>query len=79
MQGNLCPDKKALSGHLFGLLNAHGGKDSWGDITQDTVLLLEAPALGGIGQDEGHLVGSVRGLGLALLVEHLFGVTTSGG
>lgn len=71
---HLSLDEQALAGHLSGLLDAHGSKDSRGDITQHTTVLGEAPALGGVGHNEGNEVGGVRGLGGSLLVEHLLGV-----
>jgi len=73
-QKNLRFDEQAPSAHLLGLLDAHGVEDGGGDVAQDTALLLQAPALRGVGQDERHLVGGVGGLGRALLGEHLLGV-----
>lgn len=67
-----------MAGHLLGLGQTHNGEDGGRNVTEDTVSLLEAEILGGVGHDEGDLVGGVRGLGLALLVEHLLGVTVSG-
>lgn len=73
---NLCLDQEALAAHLLGLFNAHGSKDRWCDITKNTlVTLLEAPALGGVGQDEGNLVQGVGGLWCTLFVDHFLGVS----
>lgn len=67
-------DQQAPPGHLRWLLNTHSSQDRRRHITQHCLVLGQTPALGSIGHDEGHLVGGVRGLGLALLVEHLLGV-----
>lgn len=66
--------KERLASHLLGLGQAHGSQDRGGDVAQDTVARLEAPALGGVGHDEGHLVGGVAGLGLTVGELHLLGV-----
>lgn len=68
-------DQKTPAPHLLGLFDAHGVEDGGCNVSKDTLLLLEAPALRGVGKDEGNLVGRVGGLGSALLVEHLLRVT----
>jgi hypothetical protein len=71
-------DKQVGTGHLLGLLDAHGGENGRRNITQDTALL-EAPALRGVGHNEGNLVKGVGGLGGALLIDHLLGVSANVG
>lgn len=71
-------DEQVGTGHLLGLLHAHGSENGRSNITQDTALL-EAPALRGVGHNEGNLVKGVGGLGGALLVEHLLGVSAKCG
>lgn len=70
-------DQKTAAGHLLGLLNAHSSQNRGCNISENTAFLLQAPAFGGIGHDEGDFVDGVGGLGLALLVEHFFGVTVN--
>lgn len=72
------PDQQAAASHLLGNWQAHGGKHSRGNIAEDSLLLLQTPALGGVGHDEGHLVGGVRRLGLAIGELHLLGVAVVG-
>jgi hypothetical protein len=72
-------DQQARTGHLLRLGKAHDGENGRGNITEDTVGLLEAVALGSVGHDEGNLVEGVRGLGGVLLVEHLLCVAVVGG
>ena len=72
-------DKEVVASHLLGLRKTHSRKDSRSDITKDTALLLEAPALRSVGHDEGDLVGSMGGLGLAVRELHLLSVTVVGG
>ena len=50
-------------------------KQSRRHVAQHAVFLLQAPASGSIGHNEGDLVGGVGGLGLAFLVEHFFRVS----
>ena len=69
-------DQQVLTGHLLGLLDAHGSENGRRNITQDTALL-EAPAFRGVGHNEGNLVKGVGGLGGTLLVEHLLGVSAN--
>lgn len=71
-------DQQVGAGHLLGLLDTHGGENGRRNITQDTVLL-EAPALRGVGHNEGNLVKGVGGLRGTLLVEHLLGVSANVG
>lgn len=71
--------EERLASHLLGLGQAHGREDGGGDVTQDTLVVLEAPALGVVGHDEGHLVGGVAGLGLAVGELHLLGVAVVSG
>ena len=68
-------DQKTAAGHLLRLLNAHCSQNCRRNISKNTIFLLQAPAFRGIGHDEGDFVDGVGGLGLALLVEHFFGVT----
>lgn len=77
-----CPlslDQQAGTSHLLGLGQTHDSENSRGDITENTIGILEAVALGSVGHDEGDLVEGVRGLGGVLLVEHLLGVAVVGG
>ena len=76
---SLSLDQQAGTSHLLRLGQTHDSKNSRGDITENTIGLLEAVALGGVGHDEGNLVESVRGLGGVLLVEHLLCVAVVGG
>lgn len=73
-QGNLTLDQKTASSHLLWLLQAHSLEDRRRDIAEDTVGLLQGPAFGGVGHDEGNFVGCVGGLGLAVFEFHFFGV-----
>ena len=57
------------------MLDAHGSEDGWCNVSEDTRFLSETPALGGVGHDEGNLVGGVGCLGGALFVEHLLSVS----
>jgi hypothetical protein len=72
-------DQQAGTSHLVRLGQTHDGENGRGNITEDTIGLLEAVALGSVGHDEGDLVESVRGLGGVLLVEHLLCVAVVGG
>ena len=69
-------DQQVGTGHLLGLLDAHGCENGRCNITQDTALL-EAPALRGVGHNKGNLIKGVGGLGSTLLVEHLLGVSAN--
>lgn len=68
-------DQQTAAGHFLRLLDAHGSEEGGRNIAQDALLLLEAPALRGVGQDEGNPVGSVGGLGGSFFVDHLLGVS----
>ena len=70
-------DEERGTSHLLGLVETHDLEDSRGDVTKDTVGLLQREALGSVGHDEGHLVQGVGSLGSLSLVEHLLSVTTS--
>jgi hypothetical protein len=71
-------DQQAGTGHLVRLGQTHDGENGRGNITEDTIGLLEAVALGSVGHDEGNLVESMRGLWGVLLVEHLLCVAVVG-
>ena len=75
-RGILTLDQKALARHLLWLLQAHGFENRGSDISEHAVGLLETPALGGVGHDEGDFVGGMGGLGLAVFEFHFFGVST---
>lgn len=68
-------NQKTAASHFRRLLQAHSLEDRRGDITKDAIGLCQAPALGCVGHDEGDLVGSVRGLGLAIGKLHLLGIS----
>lgn len=70
--------QKGLARHLLRLGQAHGSQDSRGNVTEDTVLLLEAPSLRSVGHDERHLVGGVAGLGLSVGELHLLSIAVVG-
>ena len=72
---HLCLDKKASSGHLLGLFNAHGCKYGWSNISQNATRLLEAPALWRVCHDEGDLIRRMRSLGSSLFGLHLLSVS----
>ena len=78
-QNPLSLDQQVGASHLLGLGQTHGSQDSGCNISQNAILLLQAPTLGGIGHDEGDLVGGVRGLGLAIGERHLLSVAVVGG
>ena len=60
---------------MLRLGQAHGGENCGSNIAQHGVAgVLEAPALGGVGHDEGDLVGGMASLGLAIGKLHLLGV-----
>lgn len=71
-------DQQTGTGHLLGLLDAHGCENGRCNITQDTVLL-KAPTLRGVGHNKGNLIKGVGGLGGTLLGEHLLGVSVNVG
>lgn len=70
--------QKGLASHLLGLGQAHGSQNSRSNVTKDTALLLEAPALRSIGHDERHLVGGVASLGLSIGELHLLSIAVVG-
>jgi hypothetical protein len=74
-QGNLTLNQKTVPRHLPWLLQAHSLEDRGGDVTENTVGLLQAPAFGRVGHDEGDFVGCVGGLGFAIFEFHFFGVS----
>jgi hypothetical protein len=63
-----------MASHLFWLLESHCLEDRGCNITKDTIFLLEAPPFGCVGHDEGHLVGCVRSLWLAVFEFHFFSI-----
>lgn len=71
---DLTLDEETVTSHFLGLGQAHSLENRRCDITQNAVCLLQAPALGGVGHDEGDLVGCVRSLWLAVCELHFFGV-----
>lgn len=73
---HLSLDQQTCSTHLFRLVQAHGFQYCWRNVPEDSVLLLQAPALRGIGHDEWDIVGRVRRLWLAFVVQHLFSIAT---
>ena len=75
MQGNLTLYQKALPRHLLRLLQAHNLENRRRNVTEDAVRLLQTPAFGCVGHDEGDFVGCVRGLGLSVSEFHFFGVS----
>jgi hypothetical protein len=75
MDGHLTLDEKAASCHLLWLRQAHRCKDGWCNITQDTISLLQTPALGCVGHDKWDLISGVGSLRLAICKLHLFGIS----
>ena len=75
---HLRPSQKVVSSHLLGNGQSHGSEDCGCHITENTTLLLEAPALGGVCHDERNLVRGVRGLGLSIGELHLLSVAVVG-
>ena len=72
---DLTLDKKTVPSHFFWLGQAHSLENRRCDVTEDTVCLLQAPALGCVGHDEWDLVGGVRGFWLSVWEFHFFRVT----
>lgn len=71
--------KERLASHVLGLGQTHGSENCGSDVTQNTLVILQAPALGVVGHDEGNLVGGVAGLGLAIGELHLLSVAVVSG
>ncbi len=68
--------KETAASHLFWLLETHGLEDRGCDVSENTVVLLEGPALGGVGHDEWYLVSCVGSLWLAVFEFHFFSIST---